>query len=295
MAQFLTAGIRVAEQTGAGQAIARAPAATAAFVGRALRGPVNRPVVVTSFAQFQAIFGGLWQPSTLSYAIEQYFENGGETAIIVRVINGARPPTLTLPTEGRPLTLIAQNPGTREFLRAAVDYDGIPDDDRLSFNLTLQRVRAAGSEHIEDQEIYRRISGEAGSARNVELVLSESELARVLGSAPKDRALATTQGDTYVASNPDGHDGLQLTDYDLIGSAALHTGVFALADADEFNRSICRRCRAAPRLARARSLSPAATAARAMRCCWSTRRPNGIPRPRRCTGCAIWRCAARMR
>ena len=37
-----------------------------AFVGRTLKGPLNRAVPVGSFAEFQQIFGGLWQPSTLS-------------------------------------------------------------------------------------------------------------------------------------------------------------------------------------------------------------------------------------
>ena len=68
-----------------------------AFVGRTLRGPVNRPVAVRSFAEFQQAFGGLWQPSTLSYAVEQFFENGGQRAVVVRVVNGGAPATITLP------------------------------------------------------------------------------------------------------------------------------------------------------------------------------------------------------
>ena len=32
-----------------------------AFVGRARRGPVNEPVDITSYADFERIFGGLWQ------------------------------------------------------------------------------------------------------------------------------------------------------------------------------------------------------------------------------------------
>ena len=57
--------------------IARAATNIAAFVGRALKGPVNEPVPVRSFADYSRVFGGLWQPSTLSYAVEQFFENGG--------------------------------------------------------------------------------------------------------------------------------------------------------------------------------------------------------------------------
>ena len=157
MAERLT-GMDVREEAGAEQSIARAPTALTAFVGRTLRGPVNRPVLLRSFADFERVFGGLWQPSTLSYAVEQYFESGGSTAVVVRVANGARPCTITLPAQGQSLVLKALSPGTREFLRAAVDCDGIGENESLRFNLVLQRVRSVGSEYIEDQEIYRRLT-----------------------------------------------------------------------------------------------------------------------------------------
>ena len=124
--------------------IARLPSAVTAFVGRTLKGPVQRPVTVASFAEFQHVFGGLWQPSPLSYAVEHFFDHGGGRAIIVRVANGARPPTITLPGGGGALRLAGVNPGSREYLRASVDYDGIPEGDGDRFNLVIQRVRSAG-------------------------------------------------------------------------------------------------------------------------------------------------------
>jgi phage tail sheath protein FI len=240
VAERLTTGIQVAEQSGSEQAIARSPTAVTAFVGRALRGPVNRPVSISSFADYQAIFGGLWQPSTLGYAVEQFFENGGRQALVVRVINGARPPTLDLPAANETLRLEALGCGTREFLRASVDYDGIGDNEEDSFNLVIQRVRAAGSEHVEDQEIFRRLSIRADAARFVAAALAESSLARVIGEVPLARPDRTLRHDGrgtigYVHSNPDGDDGAALSDYDVIGSAAQSTGLFALKAAEQFN------------------------------------------------------------
>ena len=207
--------------------------------GRTLRGPVNRPVTISSFADFHSIFGGLWQPSTLSYAVEHFFENGGRHAIIVRVTNGARPPTLDLRAGPETLRLEALACGTREYLRASVDYDGIGENENDCFNLVLQRVRAPGSEHVEDQEIFRRLSTKADSGRHVEPALSESALARVVGDVPVTRPERTLRHDArggigYVHSNPDGDDGGPLTDYDLIGSAVHGTGLFALRAADQF-------------------------------------------------------------
>src|ERR1700690_215423 len=100
-------GIQVQEEHGPEQAIVRLPAARTAFVGRTLRGPVNQAVVIRSFTDFQHIFGGLWQPSSLSYAVEQYFDNGGAEAVIVRVQNGPRPSTLSLPAGSETLQLRA--------------------------------------------------------------------------------------------------------------------------------------------------------------------------------------------
>lgn len=210
------------------------PDTTTAFVGRALRGPINAPISLHSFADYQRVFGGLWQPSTLSYAVEQYFEHGGRHAVVVRVVNGGAPATICLPCGVDTLTLEAIAVGSREFLRASVDYDNLDDQDQDCFNLVVQRVRAHGSEHIEEQESYRRASISPSTGRYIATVLVESNLVRMRGAAPKQRPAPTPGREPqrmvgYVNSNPDGNDGAPLTDYDLIGSATEQTGLFALS------------------------------------------------------------------
>ena len=220
--------------------ITRAQAAITAFVGRTLKGPLHQPVSIRSFDDYQRTFGGLWQPSTLSYAIEQYFDSGGRECVVVRVCNGARAPTLRLPASTGALTLIGVAPGTREFLRASVDYDGIPADQTDRFNLVLQRIRAPGSELIEEQEIFRRVSIACGADRNVETALAQSRLARVYGALPAVRPArsggsAPTAAVGYAHSRGDGDDGAELTDYDIIGDASSGRGLFALRGTDAFN------------------------------------------------------------
>jgi len=226
-------GVELAEQSRDCHAIERVPTGVAAFIGRTLKGPVSQPLAVHNFAEFQQHFGGLWQPSTLSYAVEQFFENGGREAHIVRVANGARPPTITLPAGRGALKLVALNPGSREYLRASVDYDGLTAAEHERFNLVVQRVRTAGSELVEDQEIYRRVSVSPSSGRFVSDVMLESRLVRVLGAAPAQRPDRSAGGPGgvavgYTLSNPDGDDGAPLTDYDIIGAAGGGTGLFAL-------------------------------------------------------------------
>ncbi len=233
----MTQGIEIDESPTPEQPIGLVASAITAFVGRALRGPVNEPVTVTTFADFQQIFGGLWQPSPLSYAVEQFFEHGGRHAVVVRVVNGATPPTISLPCGAGTLTLAGLSPGSREFLRAAVDYDNIGDNEQDRFNLVIQRIRAPGSERIDAQEIFRGLSSSPAAARFVTTALLESRLVRVRGRVPADRPDATVgsgarpqagQPAGYVGSNPDGNDGSPLSDYDVIGSARNATGLFAL-------------------------------------------------------------------
>ena len=218
------------------------PTATAvtAFVGRTLKGPVEEPIRITSFAQFVQVFGGLWQPSTLSYALDQYFENGGEEAIVVRIGCGGRPPTLDLSAGDEQLVLVGLCPGSREYLRASVDYDGVQPHEESLFNLVVQRLRSPGSELVEEQEIFRRLSVSEDGPRQVASMLAASRLVRVQGAVPTQRPDITpgTGGRSligYVPCNADGTDGDELSDYDVIGSETLCRGLFALEGGPNFN------------------------------------------------------------
>ncbi len=243
MAELAVSSARTLQQHAPQAAIARASTAVTAFIGRALKGPVHQPTVLHSFDEYQRMFGGLWQPSTLSYAVEQYFEHGGRECVVVRVCNGGRAPTLSLPsaagTDAPALRLIGVAPGTREFLRAAVDYDGIVAAEPDRFNLVVQRLRIAGSESIEAQETYRHISIRADAERNVIDALASSKLVRVLGELPPARPLRSQWQSArvagYACSRADGDDGDELTPYDIIGDAEAGTGLFALRSAPAFS------------------------------------------------------------
>jgi len=238
VAELAVCGVDTVKLLRPEQPISRVPTAVAAFVGRTLKGPVDQPVTLASFSDFQRVFGGLWQPSTLSYAVEQFFENGGRQCIVVRVANGGRPPSITLPAGNSTLTLIGLAPGTREFLRGSVDYDGIDDKDTTSFNLVLQRLRAPGSEFIEDQEIFRCLSIVPGLEHYVADALAESRLARMVGKPPPnrpDRSIGASGAVGYAGSNTDGDDGDVLSDYDLVGHELPATGLFALRGVEHFN------------------------------------------------------------
>ena len=71
-----------------------------AFIGRTLRGPVNTPVTITSYADFEQTFGGTWSQSYLPDAVRDFYMNGGAYAVIVRLYHpsGQEPPPTMPPT-----------------------------------------------------------------------------------------------------------------------------------------------------------------------------------------------------
>jgi len=56
-----------------------------AFIGRALRGPVDETITINSYGDYERIFGGLWLKSPMSFAVRDFYLNGGSQAIIVRL------------------------------------------------------------------------------------------------------------------------------------------------------------------------------------------------------------------
>ena len=58
-----------------------------AFIGRTLRGPVDKAITVNNFGDFERVFGGLWMESSLGYAVRDFYLNGGSQGVIVRVYN----------------------------------------------------------------------------------------------------------------------------------------------------------------------------------------------------------------
>ncbi len=55
------------------------------FIDIFQQGPLNKAVRVTSFAEFERMFGGLDARSEAGFAIQQYYLNGGRIAWVVRV------------------------------------------------------------------------------------------------------------------------------------------------------------------------------------------------------------------
>ncbi len=78
-------GVYVVELPEGPPAATGVPTSITAFLGRTLIGRVNTPTLLTSFGQFESLFGGLVKDYPLSYSVRDFFANGGTQAIVVRL------------------------------------------------------------------------------------------------------------------------------------------------------------------------------------------------------------------
>lgn len=67
----------------------------AAIIGPTVKGPVEVPTVVTSYSQYQNTFGSTFTSGSNVYtyftsiAAYNYFQNGGESLLVARVVSGS--------------------------------------------------------------------------------------------------------------------------------------------------------------------------------------------------------------
>lgn len=115
MAEYLSPGVYVEEFDSGVKAMEGVGTSTAGFIGLAEKGPVaGRPVLLTSFADYQRRFGG-YLPELeygpyryLPNAVEQFFANGGSTCYVMRA--APEDAACAESAEG-PVTVRAKNPG----------------------------------------------------------------------------------------------------------------------------------------------------------------------------------------
>lgn len=69
--------------------------AGAAFVGPTVKGPDNQPLIVTSYSDYVRKFGETFLSGSTFYefltsvSVKNYFQNGGQTALVTRVVSGS--------------------------------------------------------------------------------------------------------------------------------------------------------------------------------------------------------------
>jgi phage tail sheath protein FI len=258
-------GVYIEELPSAVRTIIGVPTAVAAFVGTAPRGAADRPVHITSFADYEQEFGGLDPTSDLSYAVYQFYQNGGSEAEIVRIIPLPPPPpkppaapvvrklatpaTISVPGAPGAITFDAVNPGAwGRALRVRVEENPLDTaTPKTTYNLFVHDSSTGLT------ETYLNVSTNPADAGGLKKQLASSQLVGVSGgdtnlptnhakvdpNDPKPDPFDKSKTDRYTAASAGkddpGADGEPVQAGDYTGSVLDKTGINQLLKTDIFN------------------------------------------------------------
>jgi phage tail sheath protein FI len=191
-------GVYVEEIPSRVHAITGVATSITAFIGRALRGPIDVATTINSYGDFAKTFGGLWLDNALGYAVYDFFNNGGSQAVIVRLYHGVKSDGADVPAKYAisfgSYKLEAANEGTWGVkLRVVIDRDNLQDDAAASlgvttadlFNLTVTDTGTGKSERFANLTLK-------DSPRRVDKVLAaSSDLLHYVGTPDATNPPAT--------------------------------------------------------------------------------------------------------
>jgi len=216
---------------------------TAAFIGTFRKGLIDEAVRLLSIADFEREYGGLERSSEASYAVQQFFLNGGTEAWVVRIgqptppvapateptaaANGtvsdaAATPVFNFRAGRRIRGASSDNPGSwGNFLRLEVEHNG--NAGTSTFNLFVSEVAISGNRTtVLQTETFRNLTMTPNTANNALEVVN--------------------QGSRLIQLNRDGLAALPVPPAAMIKPAAsgtmsgdLPAAVPAIADIDDLS------------------------------------------------------------
>jgi uncharacterized protein len=134
MSTYMTPGVYVEEIPARSKPIEGVSTSTAAFIGLAPGGPLNRPVSISNLSQFERTFsdpenpeeGPFLRGAFLAHAVRGFFTNGGTSCWVVRVGGVAGESRAAVPAKDKPKTTVLKataNPDVSEEVRLELTLD----------------------------------------------------------------------------------------------------------------------------------------------------------------------------
>ncbi|HWN98547.1 MAG TPA: phage tail sheath subtilisin-like domain-containing protein [Blastocatellia bacterium] len=180
-----------------------------AFIGWAPKGPTNQAQLILSFSDYERQFGGLNFDSPMSYAVSQFFANGGQQGYVVRL---AAPDSVTATAALNGLSVTAAGPGVwANNYKIRTKRRTEPDDNRFRLEVVFDQDSANVT-----VEAFENLSLAADDTRSaVSVINSESTLITVKVTdptqVPTDQTTALAGGLDGAVLRPDDaafHDAL---------------------------------------------------------------------------------------
>ncbi len=182
---YLTPGVYVEEVPSSSATLSAGATAIAAFVGYTESFPTDdpndpqglRPRLVTSWTQFEGLYGGLTPGAMLPHSVYGWFLNGGSVCYIVRVANSepaGEPATKALAAAdralGNPVTIESVEPDADVQVVVTAEEPG-EDDAPATFGIGI----VEGGDEVESYAGVTVVPGD----NNIETVLASSEKVKV--------------------------------------------------------------------------------------------------------------------
>ena len=244
---YATPGVYIEEQPSGSMPIEGVGTAVAAFVGFTERydseqgDPTDpdgvKPQLVTSWPQYERIYGGFVRGAMLPHAVRGYFENGGGQAYICP----HRPEAATA-TAAVPELTAAEPSRTPSLTVLAADDTAGRTRSRWSRRRPLPRASATSTDFTlrvyEDGELREELGGlnfGGRSARTVEKTVNDrSKFIRIEVQPPQGVALAerTPAAGRYALAQTPPVSSKSVTPGDLVGNESDRTGYQGLAIAE---------------------------------------------------------------
>lgn len=224
--------------------------AVAGFIGITERGPLE-PQLITSFSQYNDIFGEYYDNSYLAYSVNGFFENQGEKLYVARVTSEDAQTARRELTDGKRVlaTVEAISPGiwgNRIAVKISSGHNSTDDDPTFKLevkyheNYMSSETGSKGTRQVQPtarlSEVFEDVSLSNLSRYSYnETVNSKSKLIKINVASWVSRSVPIN--DKNISFLTEGNDGsrIQLSDY--VGNSGQNgqcpKGLNALGDIDE--------------------------------------------------------------
>ena len=170
-------GVYIQEISSGVRTISGVSTSVALFIGMTTRGRLGIPVRILNFTEYKQTFGDDRSISEMSDQVQQFFQNGGQRAFVMRIADStAAPASIDLENEAGTVVVNVEAKEAGDdgsLIRMEVDYDTPNPED--SFNLRVFRVfnNVIGEPEIETDETLSNLSMDRNNGRFVETMVNQ--------------------------------------------------------------------------------------------------------------------------